>query len=276
MRKVGDIILCPIHSLAKIPKPLVGDAILYELVRKGAQYYIRYQLRQGDDIFPDEAHYVKMQMFCTGLSVTTLDHFWTDDVLLDQDFNVIWERPKTIRLVRDKEIDSTGPATLTIPELLKAQEIAGWIALRYARVFTYHRTGLFLLRNALPTEYFYADVLLNFWKIVELVVHDRTNRKPTLQRIMRECTELKVTAADMDEIREFFVLRSRDSAHDFGQVQEVTRRKAVECKLLAEELIIFDYVDRTSAVPRTYTVIVHETAERAAVREKTGGERLGE
>ena len=186
MRNVGDTILCPIHSIAKIPKELVGDAILYELVRKDAQYYIRYRLRQGDEIFPDEAHYMKMQIFCVGLSVTTLDHFWTDDVLLDQDFNVIWERPKMIRLVTDKEVDSTGPATLTIPELLKGQEIAGWIALRYPRVFTYHRTGLFLLRNALPTQYFYADVLLNFWKILELVVHDRTNRKPTLQRIMRE------------------------------------------------------------------------------------------
>lgn len=270
MRKTGDVILCPIHSLARIPKEVIGEGILFGLVRKNGQYYIRYRLGKGDEIFPDEAHYMKMQFFATGLSITTLDHFWTDDVLLDEEFKVIWHRPKAIALVTDKEIDSTGPLNLRVPEFLKAAEITGWIAMRYARVFTYHRIGLFLLRSALPTEYFYADVLLNFWKIIELVVQDRTHRKPTLRRILGECSKLEVPAANADEIREFFVVRSRDSAHDFGQVEEVSRQKAVECKLLAEALILLDFVDRTKDIPSTYAVEVHETFERAVVREKTG------
>lgn len=266
-----DSVLCPIHGLAIIPKEVVGEGVLCEFVKKGDHDYLRYRFREGDAERPFEALYMKIQFFVTGLAVTTLDHFWTDDVLLDEQFNVIWERPKIVPLVTGKEVDEEGPLTLAVPELLKAADITGWIAQQYPRVFTYHRIGLFLLRNALPTEYFYADVLLNFWKIVELIVRDRTHRKPELKRILGECAKLQVTAADSDAINEFCIIRGRDTAHGFADAREVSREKAVECKLLAEQLILYDYVDRTKALRKNYSVTVHETAERAVVREKTKG-----
>jgi len=243
--KKGDVILCPIFSIANIPKTIVGQGLIHELVTIKGQYFLRYRVNEQDFGLSFEKMFLKFKFFCTGLSVATIRHFWVQDVLLNEDLQPIWERKKILRLEVDKEIEPTGPAPLTDKDFMVGHNVTYWIAKNYPRVFNYHYIGLFLLRSSLPGEYLYADVLLNFFKIVELVTYKRAKKKPDLDVILRESKTLKIEALDESEMQEFYIVRSRDSAHDWDKVRRVTRRKAIECKMWAEELIIRDMIDRS-------------------------------
>jgi len=240
-----DVILCPIFSIANVPKTIVGQDLVHELIRKKGRYFLRYRVKQEDLGLPYEAILLKFRFFCTGLSVATIGHFWVQDVLLNEDLKPIWERKKIIGLEADREIEPTGPTPLTDKDFTAGHKVTYWIAKNYPRVFNYHYIGLFLLRSSLPVEYLYADALLNFFKIVELVTYKRVKKKPDLDLILQESKALKVEALDESEMKEFYIVRSRDSAHDWDKVRRVTRRKAIECKMWAEELIIRDMVDRS-------------------------------
>jgi len=49
--------------------------------------------------------------------------------------------------------------------------------MNYRRVFLYYSLGLFLLRT-ISTEYTASEALLNYFKIVEIVIHKRAKEKP--------------------------------------------------------------------------------------------------
>ena len=137
--------------------------------------------------------------------------------------------------------------------------------MNYPRVFIYHDIGLFLLRSSLPVEYLYADVLLNFFKIVELVTYKRTKRKPKLGPILHESKTLKIIALDKKEMREFYHLRCSDAAHDWDKVRGVTRRQAVECKMWADDLINRDILDRSKKPSTPLILKVHDSPQGAVV-----------
>ncbi len=208
----GDVILCPVFSIANVPKTIVGQDLVHELVTKNGQYFLRYRVSEKDLGQSYEEMLLKFRFFCTGLSVATIGHFWVQDVLLNEDLQPIWERKKVLRLEVDKEIEPTGPKPLTVKQFIHGENVVYWIATNYPRVFNYHYIGLFLLRSSLPAEYLYADVLLNFFKIVELVTYKRSKKKPELDVILAESKTLKITALDESEMRKFYIVRSRDSA----------------------------------------------------------------
>ena len=266
--KKDDIILCPIFSIASIPKTIVGQGLVHELVTINGQHFLRYRVSEEDSGQSYEEILLKLRFFCTGLSVATIDHFWVQDILLNEDLQTIWERKKVLRLEVDKEIDASGPIALTVQEFVFAQDVTAWIATNYPRVFNYHHIGLFLLRSSLPAEYLYADVLLNFFKIVELVTYTRAKKKPELDVILRESKTLNITALDESEMKEFYIVRSRDAAHDWDKVRGITRRKAIECKMWAEELIIMDMLDRTQDITPQVILEVHDSPHGAIIRPK--------
>jgi hypothetical protein len=199
------------------------------------------------------------------LSVATIGHFWVQDVLLNEGLQPIWERKKVLRLEVDKEIEPGGPKPLTVKEFIFGGDVTAWIAMNYPRVFIYHDIGLFLLRSSLPVEYLYADVLLNFFKIVELVTYTRTKKKPELDIIVQESKTLKIIAVDESEMRKFYIVRSRDAAHDWDKVRRVTRRKAIECKMWAEELIRMDMLDRAKKPGIPLILRVHDSPQGAVI-----------
>lgn len=263
-----DVILCPIFSIAHVPKTIVGQDLIHELVTIKGQQFLSYRVHEQDFGLSFEKMFLKFKFFCTGLSVATIGHFWVQDVLLNEGLQPIWERKKVLRLEVDKEIEPGGPKPLTVKEFIFGGDVTYWIATNYPRAFIYHDIGLFLLRSSLPAEYLYADVLLNFFKIVELVTYTRAKKKPDLDVILRESKTLKITALDESEMREFYIVRGRDAAHDWDKVRGVSRRKAVECKMWAEELIIMDMLDRTQKRHPAVILEVYDSPQGAIVRPK--------
>lgn len=241
----GDVILCPIFSVANILKTIVGEGLMYEIVTAKGQWFLKYRVEKEDLGLSLEQIFLKFKFFSTGLSVATVGHFWVEDVLLDEDMQSIWKRRKAISLEVDKEIDRGGPVPLTVKEFVRADVVTFWIARNYPRVFNYHHIGLFLLRTAFATEYLYADVLLNFFKIVELVTYTRVKKPPGLKILLQESKKLNIASVEASEIKQFYYWRGRDAAHDWDKVRGITRRQAVECKMWAEELIIMDMIDRS-------------------------------
>ena len=130
----------------------------------------------------------------------------------------------------------------------------------------YYTTGLFLLRSSFPTEYLYADVLLNFYKIAELITYKRTNKKPKLDVILKDSKSLNLISVDETDIKNFWKIRSSDSAHDYNKVRGVSRKQAVECKMWVDELIVKDMIDRAEK-PRLVDE-VQESSSRAIIRPK--------
>lgn len=267
----GDVILCPVFSIANVPKTIVGQGLVCELVMKKGQYFLKYRVSEQDLEQLGQSYekmLLKFRFLCTGLSVATLGHFWVQDLLLNEDLQPVWERRKVLRLEVDKEIDPSGPRPLTVKQFIVGEDVTYWIATNYPRVFNYHYIGLFLLRSSLPGEYLYADVLLNFFKIVELVTYARIKRNPKLGPILHESKTLKIIALDVKEMKEFYQLRCSDAAHDWDKVRGVTRRKAIECKMWAEELIIRDMLDRSKKPGTPLILEVHDSPQGAVVTTK--------
>lgn len=243
--KEGDIILCPISTITHVPKPIEGEALVCELVEKKGQYFLKYRISKEDLRNNSyELTFLKFKFICAGLSIANTGHFWVQDVLLNENLQPIWVREKKLQLVKHKEIEPSGPSPLTVRNYTSGQDVTAWVALKYPRVFNYYNVGLFLLRSSLPVEYLYADAMLNFFKIIELVTYKRTNKKPELDVILEESKTLKIISVDEAEIRKFYIVRSRDAAHDHDKVRGISRRQAVECKMWVDELIVSDMVNR--------------------------------
>ena len=140
----------------------------------------------------------------------------------------------------DPRVREDTPANLTVLFIDQSNHIARL----YPRVFLYHYIGLLLLRTPLVAYELNAEILLNFFKIGELITASRTGRKPTLNRIYAATEQLMKDAYTRAEINEFWIVRSRDAAHDYQQSQNIERKLAVDCKLWAEELVVKDWMDR--------------------------------
>jgi hypothetical protein len=251
--KKDDVMLCPIFSIGHRLKPITsevpGGVLFHELVTMNNRWFLTYRIDEQDLGRGFAPIFLKFRFFSTGLSMATTGHFWVDDVLLNRELQPIWERKKSIKLVVDREISQSGPSPLTAQEFVRAGDVEFWIAKNYSRVFNYHHIGLFLLRSNLATEYLYADILLNFFKVVELVTFARARKKPDLDAILKEHRNLrnkKLNPTDIEEseIEEFYILRCRDAAHDWDEVRGITRKKALDCKLWSEALVLMDMEDR--------------------------------
>src|SRR3972149_11873129 len=123
--KPGDVLLCPVFSIANRPKPITGDPLLFELVNIQGQGFLRHRVREEKEerYLQYDWIYLKLHFFCMGLSVATFGHFWVEGVLLDDNLNEVWRQPKAVRLVVDKEIDPEGPNPLTFQEFAVAEDV---------------------------------------------------------------------------------------------------------------------------------------------------------
>jgi len=271
--KKDDVVLCPIFSIGRRMRAMSGEVLLHELVRVNQQWFLKYRISEDDLRLGFREILMKFRFFCTALSVATLGHFWVGDELLNEKLQIIWKGKKSIRLVVDREISPSGPLPLKGEEFFRGEDAEYWIAVNYPQVFMYHHIGLFLLRSNFETEYLYAEVLLNFFKIVEIVTFVRTGKRPNVNAILKEHRKLKskyVVMRDIEEseIREFYSIRGRDAAHDWGKVRGVSRAKALECKLWAEALIMVDMKDRTEGREIKRIIEVIESEEGATGRTK--------
>ncbi len=70
---------------------------------------------------------------------------------------------------------------------------------------------------------------------------------------------------DATGIREFYKVRSRDAAHDYGQAENISRTMATDCKLWAEELVIKDWKDRGAEL------LKRSDGPRFPLRDASGG-----
>ena len=263
---VNDVFLCPVNSISHIPKSIEGEGLICELVEIAGKHYLKYRLSESEIENNYDQIFLKLKFICVGLSVATVGQFWAQDELLDAELNSLWTREKSIALEVDKEVLPTGKSPLTAKDVIIGEDIAAWIGQNYPRIFIYYTTGLFLLRASFSTEYLYADVLLNFYKIVELITYKRTNKKPKLDVILNDAKSLNLASVDESEIMDFCKIRSSDSAHDYNKVRGVSRKQAVECKMWVDELIQKDMIDRGDK-PR-YISEITESSTGAIIREK--------
>ena len=44
----GDVILCPLFSIANVPKTIVGQGLVHELVTKNGQCFLRCRVSEED------------------------------------------------------------------------------------------------------------------------------------------------------------------------------------------------------------------------------------
>ncbi len=94
----GDVILCPVFSIANVPKTIVGQELVFELLTKNGHYFLRHRVSEEDLGQSYEEMLLKFRFSCTGLSVATFGHFWIQDVLLNEALQPIWEREKVLNL----------------------------------------------------------------------------------------------------------------------------------------------------------------------------------
>lgn len=189
-----------------------------------------------------EILYTKMEWFVTALSIGIFSHCWLSDYVYDEGGKEVWRKPDTIRMVVEKEgdpeVNELTPAHMASTMIDLSYHIAEF----YPRVSVYHHIGLLLLRTPLVALNLNAEILLNFFKIGELVTESRKDAAP-LKQIIQVSKELE-SGYDESEIKAFYKVRSRDAAHDYGQSENISRLMAADCKLWAEELVVKDWMDR--------------------------------
>jgi len=246
--KIGDKILCPVFTITHIISPTIFEKeTLFNIVTIRGKNYLRTEVTKEDVGRPYRDILLKFKMFCTGLSVATVGHFWVEDILMDESLKVIWGEKKAILLLKGKELLNSGPDPLRVEQFRWGKQLIGWIALEYPRVFLYHSMGLYLLR--VPTYGdVYPDALLNFFKIVEIVTYKRTMKKAQLKVILAEARNLDIKVLDEREIKKYYEIRGRDVAHDWGKSKPIDREDVINCKHLAEEFIISDRHKRIKKV----------------------------
>jgi hypothetical protein len=255
--KEGDYLYSRVYATAHDFRCVEGEPLLFSLVQRDGNYYLKYRLRNEDTSHSLEQIFMKFKFACVGFSIASLGQFWVESQLLNEELQPIWTRIKQIHLVVDKEIESKGKNLITAQNVIVGENLMGWISLSYPRVFLYYLTGLLLLRSDLPTEYLYADILLNYYKIIELITFKRTNRKPNLKTILSECKALYIMSVDEKDIKEFYIVRSQDAAHDYNNANPINRKQAIESKMWADELIIKDFLNR--AIKPTNKIVINES-----------------
>ena len=227
----GEVYRSPINAIGtKFPNmnvPALGVWISsHSILEQGGEIWPILRLRVTEAERTWEQLYIKMEWFVSGLSIGTLTHCWLSDYIYDESGHEVWRKPGTLEMVVEKEGDpqerEDTPANL-MPLMV---DLSLHVALNYPRVFVYHHIGLLLLRTPLVAYNLNAEVVLNFFKIGELVTATRTGKKPTLQSILYTSAELEVPYTKC-EISDFYKVRSRDAAHDHRQVQHIKRELAV-------------------------------------------------
>jgi len=168
---IGDSILCPIFSIThKIGDLVPAKESAFKIVRINGSNFLETKITKEMFGKPYDEMLWRFRLCCTALSVATVGHFWTPDVLMNDKLETIWESSNNIPLVIDTEISKMGPGILSVQDLNSGVQLMAWISFSYPRVFIYHSMGLFLLR-LISYEYVYADAILNFFKIVEIIVN---------------------------------------------------------------------------------------------------------
>lgn len=190
-----------------------------------------------------EILYIKMETFITSLSIGIFSHCWLSDYLYDEDGREVWRKPGTIRMVVEKEGDPLEKEPTPAHMATTMIDLSVHISKFYPRVFLYHYIGLLLMRTPLVGFNLNGEILLNFFKVGELLTTSRTGAKPTLKNI-NAVTKALDGSYSASEVREFYKVRSRDAAHDYQQAQNIERELAIDCKLWSEELIVRDWMDR--------------------------------
>ena len=250
-----DSVLCPIESIGYSLEAVNGPGLVCELVRCKGKWFLRYRGQSSATLgLPRDADYLRFKWYCIGLSIAVHGHFWTHPLVVDDNLGVVWSQERKIALEGDLEWPQPEHSRITAHDILVAEDVATWIAKTYPRVFSYCQLGLFLLRSDFPSEYVYADALLNFYKVVELVGASRTKKKLKERVIAEASMELGITGMTREEMKTFYQVRARDVAHDYDQARRVTRRQAVRCKLWAEEMLLADMNDRMGPGQVRYSV----------------------
>lgn len=187
--------------------------------------------------------WIKMSSFVETISIANFGNHWLDDRVWHEG-QIVWQRPPGVPLVEEKEGHPEKPQ-LTIRGPYLAAHVINLmyhIATTFPRVWPYHTTGCYLLRSAFIGRDFNADILLNFFKIGELITATMYKTKPHLKQIQQASRELGVDEFYSDkEIAGFYRIRSRDAAHDWLKVQPVERSEALDCKLWSETMIQYHW-----------------------------------
>lgn len=247
----GTPILVPVHAIGTKLRAVdfyqTDPDALYDIVISGDHTF----LRQIADDNPDPArdhHAVmlrKAKSYATGLSIATFGNVWVEPVLLNEKLELMWQEPRVLSLVVDKEVDPGGPIEMQMTEYFLSKDVTGWIAAQYPQVSVFHHAGRFLLRSSLGydyADYYHAEAVVAFYKIAEAVVARRRRLSPDLKHVQQEAAKLdcQTTAA---EIKDLYECRGMAGAHG-SKLVVVDRREAADAQLFADEIVIKDMLDR--------------------------------
>lgn len=229
------------HELAPFNMSSMGFGVGFN---SRQQPFLWYRVKKEDMEKGDLSDWLfiwrKMGSFLETLCIFNFANYWLDNRIWHER-KVMWTRPKAVPLLPEKEGDPEKPRLIFDGPQSGAATInlSYHISTTFPRVWAYHRVGCFLLRSAFPGEEFNAEVLLNFFKVGELITAKMYNSKPTLSRIQRASSDLGVDEFCSDsDVKRFYQVRSRDAAHDWLKVERVEREAALDCKLWAELMII--------------------------------------
>jgi hypothetical protein len=248
------VVWAAIHSIVQELEPFnVPDMGLGVALSDQGYPGLWYQLKESDLGRHDPSDWVfiwiKMNSFVRTLSIVDFSNLWLDDRLWHQG-KLAWQRPKAVPLITDKEGDPANPEKVFTGSQLahSTVNLSYHIATNFPRVWLYHETGCYLLRTSFPGYEFNGDILLNFFKIGELVTASMYAVKPKLKDIQRASAELGIAPFTGEEIREFYRVRSRDAAHDWLKAEPVARGLALDCKMWSELMVIHHWHHRGKEV----------------------------
>jgi hypothetical protein len=252
--RAGMVVWAAIHSFVQELQPFnVPDMGLGVGLNDQGYPGFWYEVKESDLGRRDASDWlfiwIKMNSFVRTLSIVDFSNLWLGDRLWYRG-KLVWQRPKAVPLITDKEGDPANPERVfTASQLAHGLvNLAYHIATNFPRVWAYHETGSYLLRTSFPGYEFNADILLNFFKIGELVTASMYGVKPKLAHIQRASAELDIVPFTREEIREFYKVRSRDAAHDWLNTKPVDRALAVDCKMWSELMVLYHWHQRGKEV----------------------------
>lgn len=248
--RAGMVVWSAVHSLADMLSPFDDPAMGYGIARNdkgypGLWYRVEERDLQGHAWTDWQFIWTKMNSLIRTLSIVSLGNYWLDNRIWHEG-SLVWERPRGVPLVPDKEGDPAHPEVGFTPGQLACGlvNVSYHIATTFPRVWFYHETGCHLLRTSFPGYQFNGDILLNFFKIGELVTATMYGVKPKLKDIQRATKELGVTHFSSQDVKQFYKVRSRDAAHDWLNVQPVERALALDCKMWSEVMVLYHWRER--------------------------------
>ena len=215
-----------------------------------------YQVDEGDLQAGDASDWafvwMKMSYQVETLAILTLSNLWIGNRLWS-DGKVVWDRPRGVPLVPEKEY-SSEPMSIreTFGDIevgVVAVNLQYHIAMNFPRAWAYHNVGCYLLRTSFPGHEYHADALLNFFKIGEMLAARMYNVNPELRHIKQATRELGLSHHFTDDdVQNFYRVRSRDAAHDWLTAENVEREDAVDCKMWAEDMLIHHMLEHGKTV----------------------------